>query len=88
MTTVQTREPNFARPVAPHRGRIYLGVALLTGAVFVGMTFGVQFGLIAPTLTSDVIANLIFGIPVLLVPLVLLWMHPGRTGPASTRRPS
>ena len=28
---VTEREPNFARPVAPHRGRIYLGVALLTG---------------------------------------------------------
>ena len=30
MTTLDIREPNFARPVAPHRGRIYLGVGLLT----------------------------------------------------------
>ena len=73
MATLETREPNFARPVAPHRGRIYLGVGLLTGVVFLGMTIGVQFGLIAPNLTSDVIANLLFGVPVILVPLVILW---------------
>ena len=77
MTTLETREPNFARPVAPHRGRIYLGVGLLTGGVFLAMTFGVQFGFIPPTFTSDVIANLLFGIPVLLVPLVILWDAPG-----------
>ena len=64
-------EPNFARPVAPHRGRIYLGVALLTGAVFLAMTIGVQFGFIAPTFTADVIANMLFGIPVILVPLII-----------------
>jgi hypothetical protein len=50
---------------------------LLTGIVFLGMTFGVEFGLIAPTFTSDVIANLLFGIPVLLVPIALLWNAPG-----------
>jgi len=72
-----THEPNFARPIAPHRARIYLGVAALTGAVFLGMTIGVQFGFIPPTLTSDVIANMLFGIPVILVPLVLLWDAPG-----------
>ncbi len=83
-----TREPNFARPVAPHRARIYLAVAALTGAVFLVMTIGVQFGLIAPTLTSDVVANLLFGIPVILVPLVLLWDAPGRTAPGSTGRPN
>lgn len=77
MTTLQEREPNFARPVAPHRARIYLGVALLTGVVFVAMTIGVQFDVVAPTFTADVIANLLFGIPVFLVPLVLLWDAPG-----------
>ena len=50
---------------------------LLTGVVFLGMTIGVQFGLIAPNLTSDVIANLLFGVPVILVPLVILWDAPG-----------
>ena len=77
MTTVEFREPNFARPVASHRGRIYLGVGLLTGIVFLGMTFGVAFGLITPNLSSDVIANLLFGIPVILVPFVILWDAPG-----------
>ncbi|GAB3236545.1 emopamil-binding protein [Mycolicibacterium hippocampi] len=77
MTTLQTREPNFARPVAPHRARIYLGVGLLTGVVFLGMTIGVQFGLITPSFTADVIANLLFGVPVILVPLVILWDAPG-----------
>ena len=77
MTTLTTREPNFARPVARHRGRIYLGVGLITGVVFLGMTVGVEFNLIAPTFTADVIANLLFGVPVLLVPLVILWDAPG-----------
>jgi len=71
------REPNFARPIAPHRLRIYLGVAMLTTLVFVAMTVGVGIGLIEPTFTSDVIANLLFGVPVLLVPLALLWDGPG-----------
>jgi hypothetical protein len=77
MTIINTREPNFARPVAPHRGRVYLGVALLTTVVFLGMTIGVEIGLIAPTFTSDVVANLLFGVPVILVPLVMLWDAPG-----------
>jgi hypothetical protein len=79
VTTLETREPNFARPVAPHRGRIYLGVGLLTGVVFLGMTIGVQFGLIASNLTSDVVANVLFGVPVILVPLVILWDAPGES---------
>src|SRR5215217_3430157 len=77
VTTVQTREPAFARPVATHRGRIYLGVALWTTVVFLGMTIGVELGMIAPTFTSDVVANLLFGVPVMLVPLALLWNAPG-----------
>lgn len=62
------RETNFARPVAPHRGRIYLGTGLLTAAVFLGVTIGVHIGVIAPTFTTDVVVNLIFGVPVLLLP--------------------
>lgn len=77
MTMLETREPNFARPVATHRGRIYLAVGLLTGVVFLGMTVAVQFGIIAPSFTADVIANLLFGVPVLLVPFVILWNAPG-----------
>ena len=63
MTNSGEREPNLARPWAPHRLGIYLAVAMFTGVVFVGMTVGVGAGLIEPTFTSDVVANLLFGIP-------------------------
>jgi len=52
-------------------------VAMFTGLVFGLMTLGVGLGLIEPTFTSDVICNLLFGIPVILLPLVLLWDAPG-----------
>jgi hypothetical protein len=71
------RESNFAQPWAPHRKRIYLAVALFTGLVFGAMTIGVGVGLIEPTFTSDVVVNLLFGVPVILLPLVLLWDAPG-----------
>jgi hypothetical protein len=77
MTTLGQHETNFARPVAAHRGRIYLYTGLFTFAVFLLMTIGVQIGVIAPTFTTDVIVNLIFGVPVLLLPLVILWDAPG-----------
>ncbi|HNM86639.1 MAG TPA: emopamil-binding protein [Mycobacterium sp.] len=77
MTNSGEREPNLARPWAPHRLGIYLAVAMFTGVVFVGMTVGVGAGLIEPTFTSDVVANLLFGIPVILLPLVILWEAPG-----------
>ena len=77
MTNVAERQPNLASPWAPHRARTYLAVAAFTGLVFVGMTIGVGVGLIEPTFTSDVVANLLFGIPAILVPLVLLWEAPG-----------
>ncbi|MDQ2636836.1 MAG: emopamil-binding protein [Actinomycetota bacterium] len=76
MTALHDHEPNFARPWAPHRLRIYTGTALFTGLMFVLMTVGVGIGLIPPTLTVDVIANLIFGIPVILLPFVILWNAP------------
>ena len=71
------REPNLARPWARHRVLIYLGVAIVTGLVFGLMTVGVGVGLIEPTFTSDVVANLLFGVPVVLLPLVILWDAPG-----------
>ncbi|KMO80620.1 emopamil-binding protein [Mycolicibacterium chubuense] len=71
------QEPEFARPWARHRLRIYVATAGFTAFVFVAMTVGVGLGLIAPTLTADIVANLLFGIPVILLPLVLLWDAPG-----------
>jgi hypothetical protein len=71
--TEHSAEPNLAQPWAPHRVKVYLAITAITGAVFVGMTIGVGTGLIAPTFTADVIANLLFGVPVILLPLVILW---------------
>ena len=42
------QEPNFARPWAPHRRRIYLGAAAFTGAAFVLVVVGVGVGDSAP----------------------------------------
>lgn len=70
-------EPNLAQPWAPHRLRIYSATALFTTAMFVGMTIGVGVGLVPPSFAVDVIANLLFGIPVILLPFVLLWTAPG-----------
>jgi hypothetical protein len=70
-------EPNLARPWAPHRAKIYVGTALFTAVMFVGTTIGVATGLVAPSFTTDVIVNLIFGIPVMLLPFVILWDAPG-----------
>ncbi len=69
--------PELARPFAPHRLRIYVVMMSFVGAVFVFMTVASATGLVAPTMTVDVIANLIFGIPVIALPLVLLWRAPG-----------
>jgi len=77
MASTFEHEPNFAQPWASHRARIYLAVAIFTAAVFVLMTIGVTVGLIPPSFTVDVIANLLFGIPVILLPFVILWDAPG-----------
>ena len=77
--TETDRAPNFAQPWAPHRRRIYLSVAAWTSLVFVAMTVGVGVGLIEPTFTSDVIANVLFGVPVIVLPLVILWNAPGES---------
>lgn len=77
MTTTVEAEPNFAQPWAPHRLRIYKAVGLFTFAVFLAVTIGIEIGFIPPTFAVDVIVNLIFGIPVILLPFVLLWNAPG-----------
>ena len=72
-----TTHPELARPFAPHRLKIYVVMMSFVGAVFVLMTIGCGIGVIAPTMTVDVAANLIFGIPVIVLPFVLLWKAPG-----------
>lgn len=75
--TLDEREPDFAQPWAPHRLKIYKATAIFTFAVFLLVTIGVGVGFIPPSFTVDVVVNLIFGIPVLLLPLVMLWDAPG-----------
>jgi hypothetical protein len=69
--------PELARPFAPHRQRAYIGLLSVVGVVFVFMTIAEATRLLPPTLTVDVAANLIFGIPVLLLPLILFWKTRG-----------
>lgn len=77
MTTVQPLEIDFASPWAPHRLRIYTGTGLFVGIMFVLLTIAVSLHVIPPTFTVDVVANLVFGIPVMLLPFVILWDAPG-----------
>ena len=74
---MEPTHPDLARPIAPHRLKIYATMLSFVGAVFVFMTAAVGTGLVAPTRTVDIVANLIFGIPVMVLPLVLLWKAPG-----------
>lgn len=71
------QSPELARPFAPHRQRTYIGLLSVVGVVFVFMTVAEATRLLPPTLTVDVAANLIFGIPVLLLPLILFWKARG-----------
>ena len=41
------------------------------------MVVGVGIGVLPPSFTTDVVANLLFGIPVMVLPFVLLWNAPG-----------
>ncbi|MCG5434234.1 emopamil-binding protein [Mycobacterium sp. MYCO198283] len=77
----ETRTPEVGldgpRPIAPHRRKIYAVTAAWVSASFLVVVVGVGTGLFPPTFTTDVVGNLLFGIPVILVPLVLLWDAPG-----------
>lgn len=80
--------PDLARPFAPHRQRAYVGLLTVVGVVFVFMTIAEATRLLPPTLTVDVAANLIFGIPVLLLPLILFWKGRESSDPVCSLRPS
>ena len=69
--------PELARPFAPHRQRAYVALMSVVGAVFVFMTIAEATRLLPPSLTVDVAANLIFGVPVLFLPLILFWKARG-----------
>ncbi|GFG67591.1 hypothetical protein MKUB_50810 [Mycobacterium kubicae] len=69
--------PELARPFAPHRQRTYVWLLSIVGAVFVFMTIAEATGLLPPTRTVDVAANVIFGVPVIVLPLILFWKARG-----------
>lgn len=75
--TAADTDPRLAQPWAPHRLRIYSATALFTMVMFALLTVAVAVDVIPPTFTVDVIANLVFGIPVIVLPFVLLWDAPG-----------
>jgi hypothetical protein len=79
------REPNLARPWAAHRRRTYLALSAVTGFAFVLVVVGVGTHVLPPTFTVDVVANLLFGVPVILLPLVYLWTGRGERRPRLER---
>ena len=70
-------EPDLARPWAPHRRRAYVALTAVTGFAFTIAVVGVGTGLLPPTFTVDVVANLAFGLPVIVLPLVYFWTGRG-----------
>jgi hypothetical protein len=79
---VNSGEPQLARPFAPHRLRLYLGAVVFLALFWVIMTIGPEIGFIPATFTTDVVANVIFTIPFVGLPLVVFWDAPdeGRSG--------
>jgi hypothetical protein len=74
---MEPSHPELARPFAPHRLKFFSVMFSFVGFVFVFMTVASAVGLVAPTMTVDIIANLIFGIPVIVLPFILFWKAPG-----------
>jgi hypothetical protein len=78
-------EPNLARPWAPHRRRTYLALTAVTGIAFTVAVVGIGVGFLPPSSTVDVIANLAFGVPVIVLPLVYFWTGRGEHRPRLER---
>ena len=78
-------EPNLAQPWAAHRKRTYLLLTAVTGVAFVLAVAGVGLRVLPPNFTVDVIANLAFGVPVILLPLVYFWTGRGEHPPRLER---
>ena len=70
-------ETELARPWAPHRRRAYVALTAITGFAFSIAVVGVGTGLLPPSFTVDVAANLAFGLPVIALPLVYFWTGRG-----------
>ena len=75
----------MAQPWAAHRRRTYLLLTAVTGIAFVLAVAGVGLRILPPSFTVDVIANLAFGVPVILLPLVYFWTGRGEHRPRLER---
>lgn len=67
------RPQYFWRPFAPHRARIYVIGTVIETLFLLIPTVGVQVGWLQPTLTLDVVANIILTLPFVFLPMVVLW---------------
>lgn len=67
----------LARPFHPWRLRRYAAAGALTTVVFTATTVGVGTGVLEPTFTLDVIANLLLAVPILGIPVLALVNAPG-----------
>ncbi|BBY52341.1 hypothetical protein MARA_58090 [Mycolicibacterium arabiense] len=79
------RDPELARPWAPHRRWAYLALTAFTGFAFTLAVVGVGTRVLPPSFTVDVVANLAFGLPVIVLPLVYLWTGRGEHRPRIER---
>ena len=70
-------EPNFARPFAPHRLRIYLGAVVFMSAVMAITTTGTALGVLPANMTLDVVGNIALALPLVTIPFVVFWDAPG-----------
>lgn len=84
--------PQFRRPTQRNVERspnivagTDLALTAFTSIAFVGVVVGVGLGLLPPSFTVDVVANLLFGIPVILLPLVYFWTGRGEHRPRLQR---
>ena len=78
-------EPNLSRPWATHRRRTYLLLTAFTGIAFVMVVAGVGLRVLPPTFAVDVVGNLLFGVPMILLPLVYFWTGRGEHRPRLER---
>ncbi len=61
--------------------------AAITGIAFTTTVVGVGTGLLPPSFTVDVVANLAFGLPVIVLPLVYFWAGRGEQRSRPQSRP-
>jgi hypothetical protein len=71
------RDFNPARPFAAQRLNVYIGGLIVLSVFTLIPTIGMQFDVIKPTFTVDVVGNIVLALPSWLVPLIVRWDVPG-----------